>query len=66
MHCTEWYKQKLELTNTELELEYLKQQKKITSNKISRWLIGIRITIWQKYIKKLKKRMAYIEEHEDD
>lgn len=66
MHCTEWYKQKLELTNTELELEYLKQQKKITSNKISRWFIGIRIVIWQKYIKKLKKSMAYIEEHEGD
>lgn len=66
MHCEEWYRQKLELTNTEIELEHLKQKKKVCKGKVSILGINLRIAIWNKYIKKLKKRIAYIEEHEDD
>lgn len=66
MHNPEWLKQKLKLTDTEIELQYLQAEKKVCQSRLKRWLIGLRIAVDQKYIKKLQKNIAYIEEHEGD
>lgn len=66
MHNPEWLKQKREQTDTEIELQYLQSKKKVCKSRLKRWLIGLQIAIDKKYIKKLQKNIAYIEEHEDD
>ena len=66
MHNPEWLKQKREQTDTEIELQYLQSKKKVCKSRLKRWLIGLQIAIDKKYIKKLQKNIAYIEEHEGD